>query len=55
LHDALSPGERLAVDGPDGPIEGAYLGVDLDGRLRLAGLAGEVHVSSGDARRVRMA
>jgi BirA family biotin operon repressor/biotin-[acetyl-CoA-carboxylase] ligase len=54
-HDALTPGERLVVDGPDGPIEGAYLEVDPEGRLRLDGPAGEVRVSSGDARRVRPA
>jgi BirA family biotin operon repressor/biotin-[acetyl-CoA-carboxylase] ligase len=53
LHDALSPGERLVVEGPDGPIEGEYLGIDPEGRLRLDALAGEVRVSSGDARRVR--
>jgi BirA family biotin operon repressor/biotin-[acetyl-CoA-carboxylase] ligase len=52
-HDALSPGERLVIEGAGGPVEGAYLGIDPEGRLRLAAPGGEVRVSSGDVRRVR--
>jgi BirA family biotin operon repressor/biotin-[acetyl-CoA-carboxylase] ligase len=54
-HDALTTDERVVVEGPGGPIEGAYRGIDAEGRLRLATLAGEIHVSSGDVRRVRPA
>lgn len=53
MHDALSPGERLVVEGGGGPVEGVYRGIDPEGRLRLAAREGEVRVSSGDVRRVR--
>ena len=54
-HDALAPGERLAVQAPDGPREGIYRGIDGEGRLRLDVGTGEILLSSGEVRRVRPA
>ena len=53
LHDALIPGEALIVDGEVGRRTGTYLGVDTDGRLRLADEHGESRLASGEVRRVR--
>jgi BirA family biotin operon repressor/biotin-[acetyl-CoA-carboxylase] ligase len=48
-RDALEPGEPLVVEAPGGPVEGRYAGVAPDGRLRLAGAAGERLFAVGDA------
>ena len=53
LHDALEPGTPLVVEGTGARRTGTYLGIDADGRLRLAGENGEVRIASGEARRVR--
>lgn len=54
-HDALSPGEPIVVEGPDGPRAGVYRGIDAEGRLRLSVESGEARFASGDVRRVRPA
>ena len=53
--DALSPGDRLIIEGPGGPHEGVYGGIDEQGRLRLVSTSGEVRLTSGGAHRVRPA
>ena len=52
-HDALAPGTPLVVEGAGARRTGTYLGIDAEGRLRLAGEDGEVRIASGEARRVR--
>jgi BirA family biotin operon repressor/biotin-[acetyl-CoA-carboxylase] ligase len=56
-YDAFAPGTRIAVEATGasarGSRTGTYLGIDADGRLRLAEETGEARIASGEARRVR--
>lgn len=52
-YDALAPGTPLIVEGAGARRTGTYLGIDADGRLRLAREDGEVRIASGEARKVR--
>ncbi len=53
-HDWLA-GRRVTVAGVDGVVEGAYLGVDEIGRLRIRTIAGaEERFWTGDVERVRV-
>ena len=52
--DALSPGEKIAVESAGRRHEGRYGGVDAEGRLLVDGESGETRFASGDVARVRV-
>jgi BirA family biotin operon repressor/biotin-[acetyl-CoA-carboxylase] ligase len=54
-YDAIAPGERIGVETAGLLRSGTYLGIDEEGRLRLAEESGEVRISSGDVARLRPA
>jgi BirA family biotin operon repressor/biotin-[acetyl-CoA-carboxylase] ligase len=54
-YDAIALGERIDVYAAGRLRTGTYLGIDADGRLRLAEGSGEVRISSGEVARLRPA
>ena len=54
-YDAIAHGERIDVEAGGRLRSGTYLGIDADGRLRLAEESGEARISSGQVARMRPA
>jgi BirA family transcriptional regulator, biotin operon repressor / biotin---[acetyl-CoA-carboxylase] ligase len=52
-YDAIAHGERIDVEAGGRLRSGTYLGIDADGRLRLAEESGEARISSGEVARMR--